>query len=193
MIKRTASANLPTRYGTFRIHVYTCEIGCEHVALVKGKPQNPMLVRLHSSCVTGDIFSSLKCDCGEQLAKSMEEIEKNGSGIILYLNQEGRGIGLTNKIKAYALQEKGYDTVEANVALGLPIDARDYKIAADILNDLSISHIRLLTNNPDKEHQLTQYNIAVVEQVPLEVKPNTINKEYLSIKKKKMLHQLSYV
>ena len=193
MTQKTASANLPTHYGLFRIDVYTSENGTEHVALRKGEIKNPMLVRLHSSCVTGDIFSSLKCDCGEQLELSMKKIEENGSGIILYLNQEGRGIGLTNKIKAYALQEQGYDTVEANVVLGLPVDARNYESAAEILKNLGISQIRLLTNNPEKERQLVEYGIEVVENVPLEIMPNRVNKDYLAVKKNKMSHRLSYV
>jgi 3,4-dihydroxy 2-butanone 4-phosphate synthase/GTP cyclohydrolase II len=193
MVTKTASANLPTKYGTFRMHVYACSNGIEHVALVKGNIQNPMLVRLHSSCVTGDIFSSLKCDCGEQLEKSMEAIEKNGSGVILYLNQEGRGIGLTNKIKAYALQEEGYDTVEANTLLGLPSDARNYKVAADILEDLGIQKVVLLTNNPDKEYQLQMHGIEIVKRAALEIVPNEINRNYLKTKKIKMAHQLRYV
>lgn len=193
MVKKTASANLPTKYGPFQMHVYTCDNRIEHIALVAGEIRNSSLVRLHSSCITGDIFSSMKCDCGEQLDASMEAIQKNGSGIILYLNQEGRGIGLTNKIKAYALQEKGYDTVEANELLGLPIDARDYKIAAEILHDLGITKIALLTNNPDKEQQLEKYGIEIMQRVPLEIEPNSINKEYLRTKKIKLSHQLSYI
>lgn len=192
-LKKTAKANLPTKFGLFRMIVYKSADGIEHIALVKGEIQNPMLVRLHSSCVTGDIFSSLKCDCGEQLEQSMEKIQKNGSGVILYLNQEGRGIGLTNKIKAYALQEKGYDTVQANELLGLPIDARDYKVAADILHDLEIYKVCLLTNNPDKEDQLHKHGIKIVERVPLEAAPNILNKNYLKTKKNKMSHQLTYV
>jgi 3,4-dihydroxy 2-butanone 4-phosphate synthase/GTP cyclohydrolase II len=193
MIKKTASTNLPTKYGLFRMDVYMSTDGIEHVALIKGKIQNPMLVRLHSSCVTGDIFSSLKCDCGEQLEQSLGKIQRNESGIVLYLNQEGRGIGLTNKIKAYALQEKGYDTVQANELLGLPADARDYKVAADILDDLKVSKVDLLTNNPDKEVQLEKYGIEIVNRVPLEIIPNAINKDYLQTKKKKMSHELSYI
>lgn len=193
MIKKTASTNLPTKYGIFRMDVYISTDGIEHVALIKGQIQSQMLVRLHSSCVTGDIFSSLKCDCGEQLEQSMDEIQKNESGIVLYLNQEGRGIGLTNKIRAYALQEKGYDTVEANELLGLPIDARDYKIAADILFDLKVSKVDLLTNNPDKEDQLEKYGIEIAKRIPLEIIPNAINKAYLQTKKNKMSHELSYI
>lgn len=173
--------------------VYKSSKGLEHVALVRGQVQNPMLARIHSSCVTGDIFSSLKCDCGEQLAQSMEEIQKNGSGVILYLNQEGRGIGLTNKIKAYALQEKGFDTIEANELLGLPVDARDYQVAAEILRDLQITKIYLLTNNPDKENQLIKNGIEIVKRMRIEVVPNEVNRSYLRTKKDKLAHLLSYV
>ncbi len=190
---RTAQTSLPTSYGIFQLLVYMSQEHREHVALVMGKIQETPLVRIHSSCVTGDIFSSLKCDCGDQLEQSMKQIQKNGSGIILYLNQEGRGIGLTNKIKAYALQEKGYDTVEANEMLGLPVDARDYKDGVDILHDLGIHKIRLLTNNPDKVEQLRQYGIEVEERVQIEIAPNTVNKGYLKTKKKKMSHTLSHV
>jgi len=193
MVKRTAQTNLPTEFGIFQMNIYKSEDGREHIVLIKGTLADAMLVRLHSSCVTGEIFSSLKCDCGKQLELSMRKIQKNGSGIIIYLNQEGRGIGLTNKIKAYALQEKGYDTVEANELLGLPIDARDYKIAADILTNLGVKQLSLLTNNPDKEQQLHKYGIEVVERIPLETIPNETNKNYLKTKKLKMSHQLSYV
>ncbi len=193
MIRKTASANLPTKFGVFRMSVYKSSKGLEHVALVRGQVQNPMLARIHSSCVTGDIFSSLKCDCGEQLAQSMEEIQKNGSGVILYLNQEGRGIGLTNKIKAYALQEKGFDTIEANELLGLPVDARDYQVAAEILRDLQITKIYLLTNNPDKENQLIKNGIEIVKRMRIEVVPNEVNRSYLRTKKDKLAHLLSYV
>ncbi len=190
---RTAEATLPTSFGTFQMVVYKSSDNIEHVALVKGDIQDTELVRLHSSCVTGDIFSSLKCDCGEQLHQSMKQIQENGSGIVLYLNQEGRGIGLTNKIKAYALQEKGFDTVEANEMLGLPIDARDYKVAKDILQDLGVEKIRLLTNNPNKIQQLSEYGIEVLERVPLEITPNEVNKGYMATKKNKMSHQLTSV
>lgn len=192
-LSRSASTDLPTSFGVFKMIVYKTSDKTEHVAMIKGDIRQIPLVRLHSSCLTGDIFFSLKCDCGEQLKLSFEQIKRNGSGIILYLNQEGRGIGLTNKIKAYALQQKGHDTVEANKLLGLPIDARDYKIAADILTDLGIKKIRLLTNNPDKIQQLIQNGINIVEQVPLETQPNEINKSYLKTKKQKMSHKLSFV
>ena len=192
-VVQTAKAQLPTKYGIFTMIVYKSPDDKEHIALIKGKLTDPEIVRIHSSCVTGDIFYSLKCDCGEQLAKSMSYIQQKGHGAILYLNQEGRDIGLTNKIKAYALQEKGYDTVEANEALGVPIDARSYEIAAKILADLGISKIRLLTNNPDKEQQLIQFGIEVIEKISLEIMPNAINKKYLAVKKKKLAHKLSYV
>lgn len=192
-IKKVAQTHLPTKYGKFILSVYKDNEEKEHVVMEVGDIQDPVLVRLHSSCVTGDIFGSLKCDCGEQLEESMRMIQKEKSGLILYLNQEGRGIGLTNKIKAYALQEKGYDTVEANKKLGLPIDARDYKIAAEILKDFGISQVRILSNNPDKDEQLVQYGITVVERVPLEIQPHDENREYLRVKKEKMRHILSYV
>ncbi len=192
-IKKVAQTHLPTKYGKFILSVYKDNEEKEHVVMEVGDIQDPVLVRLHSSCVTGDIFGSLKCDCGEQLEESMRMIQKEKSGLILYLNQEGRGIGLTNKIKAYALQEKGYDTVEANKKLGLPIDARDYKIAAEILKDFGISQVRILSNNPDKDEQLVQYGITVVERVPLEIQPHDENRDYLRVKKEKMRHILSYV
>lgn len=193
IVTSTAHTILPTSFGRFQIIVYKTSDEQEHVALVKGVIGDKTLVRLHSSCVTGDIFSSLKCDCGDQLKHSMEMIQKNGNGVILYLNQEGRGIGLTNKIKAYALQEKGFDTVEANKKLGLPVDARDYKVAAEILKDLGVKKIRLMTNNPDKVSQLKDYGIEVVEQVRLEIYPNPENKKYLKTKKVKMSHKLIHV
>lgn len=192
-IRKTASAKLPTRYGVFHMEVFKDESSAEHVALIKGEIQDRMLVRLHSSCVTGDIFASLKCDCGEQLEKSMKKIQENKSGIILYLNQEGRGIGLTNKIKAYALQEKGYDTVEANQILGLPVDARDYTLAGKILEFMGVSEIDLLTNNPDKTRQLRKSGLKINKRIPLEVTPNSVNRDYLRTKKMKMSHLLSFV
>jgi 3,4-dihydroxy 2-butanone 4-phosphate synthase/GTP cyclohydrolase II len=194
-IAKTAESILPTDYGEFTIHVYkSIKDNREHVALVKGNVHEKTVpVRIHSQCITGDTFHSQKCDCGGQLNKSLEMICKNGSGVLLYLNQEGRGIGLTNKIKAYALQEKGLDTEEANVALDLPIDARDYTIAAEILKDLGICKIQLLTNNPDKIEQMGTYGIDITERIPLEVEPNKFNKEYLKTKKKKFHHQLTEV
>lgn len=194
-ISRTAKSTLPTDYGEFGIYVYkSIKDNREHVALVKGNVKGKTVpVRLHSQCITGDTFHSQKCDCGGQLEKSLKMICKNGSGILLYLNQEGRGIGLTNKIKAYALQEKGLDTAEANIALDLPIDARDYNTAAEILKDLGISRIELLTNNPDKMLQVEMYGIEIIKRIPLEIEPNKYNKEYLEVKKQKFHHQLTEV
>lgn len=191
-MRKTASATLPTAYGTFAILVYKTSDNREHAVLSLGKTdKQPVLARIHSQCLTGDTLLSLRCDCREQLHKSMEIIQKEGSGVILYLNQEGRGIGLSNKIKAYALQEQGLDTVEANHSLGFKADARDYKVAAEILRDLGISRIFLLTNNPKKVINLAQYGISVVKRIPLETKPNTMNKSYLLAKKKKLGHMLT--
>ncbi len=193
-IIKTATSILPTKYGKFQLTVYKSVIdNREHVALVKGEMKDTLLLRIHSQCITGDTLLSLRCDCGEQLRQSMKLINKFGSGVILYLNQEGRGIGLTNKIKAYALQDKGYDTVEANESLGFPIDARRYKIAVDILKDLGISKVNLLTNNPDKEKQLQNFNIEIIKTTPLEIKANKINKNYLATKKQKLAHRLTFV
>ena len=193
-ILKATFAKLPTTHGVFKIIIYRSDDGLEHVVLVKGeKFKEPVLVRIHSQCLTGDTFASLKCDCGEQLHKSMKLINKNGSGIIIYLNQEGRGIGLVNKIKAYALQEQGFDTVSANQELGLPVDMRSYEIAAQILEDLGICEINLLTNNPDKQDQLAKYGVRIINRIPLEVKPNKVDKGYLKTKKQKMSHQLKFV
>lgn len=189
----TASARLPTIYGHFKIIVYNCMDGLEHIVLLKGKnTKGPTMVRIHSQCVTGDIFSSLRCDCREQLVLALKRIGKAKSGVIIYLNQEGRSIGLTNKIKTYKLQEQGFDTVEANKKLKLPIDGRTYKIAADILKDLGILHIKLMTNNLDKVEQLKQEGIKVT-RTPLEVQPNNFNKHYLKTKKSKLKHKLNLV
>ncbi len=190
-VVRIASATLPTQHGAFTITAYrSIADGREHAALVFGKPRAGALVRVHSSCLTGDALFSLRCDCGEQLKESMRMISTAGAGIIVYLNQEGRGIGLGNKIRAYALQDKGRDTVQANHELGLPIDSRSYEAAADILKDKKMSEIRLLTNNPEKVQQLCNFGITVTERVSLESTPNKVNARYLRTKKNKMGHRL---
>lgn len=194
LVEKNAEANLPTIYGTFKIIAYKSKINNSvHIALVKGKIKGnePVLVRVHSECFTGDVFGSLRCDCREQLHKAMRMIEKEGKGAIVYMRQEGRGIGIENKLKAYKLQEKGMDTVEANCALGFPPDLRDYGIGAQILIDLGIKKIRLLTNNPKKIIGIKGYGLEIIERVPIEIKPNKINKDYLKTKKKKMGHLLS--
>jgi 3,4-dihydroxy 2-butanone 4-phosphate synthase/GTP cyclohydrolase II len=197
IVKEVARSMLPTSHGEFEIHVFTSIIDSrEHVALLL-KDENiankPILTRVHSKCFTGDTLSSLKCDCNAQLHLSMEIIQKNGSGVIIYLNQEGRGIGLANKIKAYALQEQGYDTVEANHMLGLPTDLRDYAVAADVLDELGIKSIDLLTNNPEKEEQLAAYGVTIHSTVPLEANPNPVNRAYLKTKKNKLGHRLTRI
>ncbi len=196
LIERGVEVKLPTVYGKFRLIPFRQKSnGLEHVALLKGHwtPDEPILVRMHSSCVTGDIFGSLRCDCGDQLHKSMEMIEKEGKGVIVYLNQEGRGIGLFNKIKAYKLQEEGKDTIQANIELGFRADERDYGIGASILHELGVGKIRLLTNNPVKRAGLEGYGLEIVEVVPIEVKPNKYNAYYLQTKKLKMGHFLELV
>ncbi len=191
---KTASAQLPTQYGTFDMYVFrSMNDGFEHSALVLGNIQQPMLTRIHSQCLTGDTFGSLLCDCGEQLHLSLQLIAKHGSGILLYLNQEGRGIGLTAKIQAYAKQKAGLDTVQANLALGFAADERDYQVAADILRAFNINKVELLTNNPDKRSALEMYDINVSKRIALEVKPNEYNRNYLATKKQKLGHQLDLV
>jgi 3,4-dihydroxy 2-butanone 4-phosphate synthase/GTP cyclohydrolase II len=195
LVRRLETVDFPTRYGDFVLSLFEDKLLKEHhLALVKGEVagKKGVLVRVHSSCTTGDIFHSLRCDCGEQLEQSMAMIEKSGLGVVLYMHQEGRGIGLVNKLHAYRLQQQGgLDTVEANLALGFPADLRDYGIGAQILNDLGLSTIRLLTNNPRKIIGIEGYGLKVVERVPIEVKPNSRSRKYLTTKKKKLGHILS--
>jgi len=197
LVRKLEETDLPTSRGRFRIHVYEDTIrGDHHVALVKGEVggADPVLVRAHSQCLTGDTFGSVRCDCGEQLRLSMEMIEKAGRGVVLYiLNHEGRGIGLANKIRAYAMQDEGADTVEANRRLGFKPDQRDYGIGAQILVALGVRRLRLITNNPRKFVGLTGYGLEIAERVPLEVPPNACNLRYLKTKKEKMGHILDLV
>ena len=194
LIKRVAEANLPTKYGgEFRIIVYENDVDeMKHIALVKGdiQPEDEVLVRVHSECVTGDLFGSLRCDCGDQLHKAMNMVEQEGKGVIVYMHQEGRGIGLANKIRAYDLQEQGRDTVEANIELGFKEDLRDYGIGAQILVDLGVRKMRLMTNNPKKIVGVEGYGVTVVGRVPVEIEPNENNIRYLKTKKDKMGHLL---
>ncbi len=196
-VKRLATVKLPTKYGSeFTAIVYTNDIDNNiHIALVKGeiKPEDEILVRVHSQCLTGDVFGSERCDCGEQLHKAMEMIKKEGKGVILYMKQEGRGIGLINKLKAYELQDKGLDTVEANIKLGFKPDLRDYGVGAQILVDLGVRKMRLMTNNPKKIVGLEGYGLKVVERVSIETRPNEKNIIYLKTKKKKLGHMLNNV
>lgn|SRR3989338_3398333 len=189
LITHKAQANLPTTYGNFRIHVFEDTKKKEHVALVSCtiSKELPTLVRIHSQCLTGDALKSCKCDCGEQLDVALKMIAAKG-GVLVYLQQEGRGIGLANKIKAYALQEKGYDTVEANTKLGFKDDARDYTVGAQILSYLGVGKIRLLTNNPRKIEGLKKYKLDIVERVPMKSTENPYNKQYLRVKQEKLGH-----
>jgi 3,4-dihydroxy 2-butanone 4-phosphate synthase/GTP cyclohydrolase II len=193
LVKQEVEINLPTIYGEFRLRAYKqLNNGQEHLALIKGKwkKNEPVLTRVHSSCMTGDIFGSCRCDCGPQLHEAMRMIEKEGKGVIVYMNQEGRGIGLLNKLKAYKLQESGYDTVEANEKLGFKMDERDYGIGAQILRHIGVSKMRLLTNNPTKRAGLTGYGLQIVEIIPIRIKPNRYNRNYLLTKKNKMGHSI---
>lgn len=193
-VTRVAVTTMPTAFGDFTLYAYESELDNQcHVALVKGDiiGKSNVLIRVHSECLTGDVFGSRRCDCGEQLASAMQRIEEEGQGVILYMRQEGRGIGLANKIRAYALQDSGKDTVEANEALGFAPDMRDYGIGAQILADLGLTTVRLLTNNPRKRVGLEGYGLKVTERVPLEIKANRFNQRYLSIKKSKLGHLLT--
>jgi 3,4-dihydroxy 2-butanone 4-phosphate synthase / GTP cyclohydrolase II len=193
LVVKVAEAKLPTKFGDFKVIAYRSNTDpTEHVAVVMGNvnTEEPVLVRVHSQCLTGDVFHSLRCDCGEQIEMAMKRIAEAGRGVVLYMRQEGRGIGLHNKIKAYALQDKGMDTVEANLALGFKADQRDYGVGAQILADLGIKNMRLMTNNPKKMSGLASYGLKIIEQLPITTKPNPHNKRYLSTKQEKMGHLL---
>lgn len=193
LVRRQVEVNMPTEIGQFRMVAYQQSgSGDTHLALVKGKwkPNEPVLVRVHSSCVTGDIFGSCRCDCGQQLHAAMTMVEREGKGVVLYMKQEGRGIGLLNKLKAYKLQEQGLDTVEANLQLGFDMDHRDYGTGAQILHDLGISKIKLITNNPRKRVGLMGYGLEIVENVPIEIAPNPHNEKYLKTKRDKLGHTI---
>lgn len=195
LVEQGEEVDMPTEYGHFHLIPFRQKSnGLEHIALIKGewKEDEPVLVRVHSSCMTGDIFGSERCDCGEQLHKAMRMIEKEGKGVVLYLNQEGRGIGLMAKIAAYKLQEEGYDTVDANIHLGYDPDERDYGVGAQILGMLGVRKMRLLTNNPVKRVGLEAYGLAITENVPIEITPNKYNKRYLETKKDRMGHTLHF-
>ena len=195
LVERGVEVDMPTHYGHFRLIPFRqLSNGLEHVALIKGhwEPDEPVLVRVHSSCMTGDIFGSMRCDCGEQLHKALEEIEKEGKGVLVYMNQEGRGIGLMNKIRAYKLQEEGFDTVDANIHLGFDPDERDYGVGAEILREIGVRKMRLLTNNPVKRIGLEAYGLEIVENVPVEITPNPYNERYLRTKKERMGHTLHF-
>ena len=193
-IRRVARAGIPTSHGSFEMFVYEAADRKEHVALFTGfepgtlDENEPLLIRLHSECLTGDVFGSRRCDCGEQLEESMKLLREQGRGVLLYLRQEGRGIGLANKISAYALQEEGLDTVQANLALGLPDDARDYRVAVEMLLDLGVRRAAVLTNNPAKIEGLRSHGIEVVERLPVRVEPNPFNFAYLQTKREKLGH-----
>ena len=195
LVEKGTEADLPTDYGHFRIIPFRQkDNGLEHIALIKGewKQDEPILVRVHSSCATGDIFGSSRCDCGQQLHRAMQMVEKEGKGVILYLNQEGRGIGLMAKIAAYKLQQEGYDTVDANIHLGYNPDERDYGVGAQILRMIGVSKMRLMTNNPVKRVGLEAYGLEITENVPIEIQPNQYNKHYLQTKKERMGHTLHF-
>ncbi|GHU90395.1 riboflavin biosynthesis protein RibBA [Bacteroidia bacterium] len=196
LVEKGETVNMPTKYGDFRLTPFLQKSnGLEHVALVKGEwnPEESIMVRMHSSCATGDIFGSMRCECGEQLHKAMEMIEKEGKGAIVYLNQEGRGIGLMEKIRAYKLQEEGLDTVDANIHLGYAPDERDYGVGAQILRDIGVYNIRLITNNPVKRAALEGYGLKIVENIPIEIPANPYNQFYMHTKKERMGHMLKNV
>jgi 3,4-dihydroxy 2-butanone 4-phosphate synthase/GTP cyclohydrolase II len=193
LIEELVQIDLPTKYGDFKLKAFKqLTTGEEHLAIVKGEwnPTEPVLVRVHSSCFTGDILGSLRCDCGDQLTDAMKMIEKEGKGVVLYMNQEGRGIGLVNKLKAYKLQEEGYDTLEANLKLGFKGDARDYGVGAQILRAAGVNRMKLISNNPKKRTGLTGYGLEITETVPIEIDCNIHNEDYLKTKKDRMGHQL---
>ena len=195
LVQREAVVNMPTKYGDFKAYGYVNKLNGEHhVALVKGDIGNGknLLCRVHSECLTGDAFGSMRCDCGQQLASAMMQVEKEGRGVVLYMRQEGRGIGLINKLKAYELQDRGMDTLDANLALGFPGDMREYFIGAQILKDLGAKELRLLTNNPDKVYQLSDFGMEIVERVPIQMDANEIDLKYLKTKQKRMGHLLNY-
>ena len=195
LVQRDAVVDMPTRYGEFKAYSYVSKISGEnHLALVKGDVGNgePVLVRVHSECLTGDVFGSMRCDCGDQLALAMQQIEAEGRGVLLYMRQEGRGIGLNNKLRAYSLQDQGLDTVEANVALGFDPDLRDYGTGAEILVDLGIRKLRLLTNNPQKISGIEGFGLDIVERVPIQISSNARNLRYMKTKKDKMGHILNF-
>lgn len=193
LVSIAAETKLPTKFGEFRIIVFKNEVDHkEHLMIVKGdvRGKSDVLMRIHSECLTGDVFGSHRCDCGEQLENALRCIEEQGEGIVIYMRQEGRGIGLTNKIKAYTLQDQGYDTVEANVKLGFPPDMREYSLAAQMLRELDVKSVKLLTNNPEKKEDLERWGITVSKRVPIVIKANSINAKYLNTKKEKMRHML---
>ena len=194
LIDEIVRVDMPTQYGHFKLVAFQEKNSSnEHLALIKGswKPEEPVMVRVHSSCFTGDILGSLRCDCGEQLHKAMQMVEREGTGVILYMNQEGRGIGLLNKLKAYRLQEEGMDTVEANLHLGFQTDQRDYGVGAQILRHLGVTKLRLLTNNPKKRVGLIGYGLEIVDNIPLKVDPNPHNEKYLKTKRDKLGHEIN--
>jgi len=193
LIERQVTVSLPTEFGEFRLVAYRqVTSGQEHLALVKGEwdKDEPVLVRVHSSCLTGDIFGSCRCDCGPQLHRAMEMIEQSGKGVVVYMNQEGRGIGLMNKLKAYKLQEEGLDTVEANLKLGFGMDDRDYGVGAQILRDLGVTKMKLMTNNPKKRAGLIGYGLEITDIIPIEIQSNEHNRNYLKAKRDKMGHTI---